>query len=93
MRTAVDRDPLSQISRYTLAHVLTGARRFDTAIAEARAAIDLDPGYHFSYQGLGEGLAGLGRYDEAVEAFRQAAMTAPDEPTPLMKLGWALGVE
>ena len=68
------------------------AKRFEEAIAEARAGIELDPNSHFSYMTLGWGLTGLGRRDEAVEALRQEAIIAPGDAFPQALLGWALGV-
>ena len=91
-RSAVERDPVSLLSRFILGSTLVMARRFDSAIAEAQAGIELDPSYAYMHLRLGWGLAGLSRYDEAVEAFRQATILAPGDPVLQSHLGWVLGV-
>ena len=91
-RSAVERDPVSLLSRFILGSTLVMARRFDSAIAEAQAGIELDPSYAHMHQRLGWGLAGLSRYDEAVEAFRQATILAPGDPVLQAHLGWGLGL-
>ena len=91
-RHAVDHDPLSVYNRFALAVVLNLARRFDEAMTEARAGVELEGAYHLLHWDLGLALVGLGRYDEAVEALKQAAILAPDDPTALAYLGWALGL-
>ena len=89
---AVERDPLSAFTRQMLAWVLYLARRFEAAIAEARAGIEFEATHHPFYWHLGNALAGLSRYEEAVEAFTQATTVAPGDPLAQGLRGWALGL-
>ena len=79
-------------NRYRLSLELYLARKFDAAIAEARAGLELESNNHLLYYNLGWTLAAQGRYDEAVEALRQAAILAPGDPTAQVIFGWALGL-
>ena len=74
-----------------LALIFGTARRYEEAIAAARAGIELDPGSYLSYQALGRALVGLGRGDEAVEAFRRQVAIASGDLMSQAELGWALG--
>ena len=82
----------AQFNRYRLSLVLYLARRFDAAVAEARAGAELEPNNHLPYLNLGWALGAQGRYDEAVEVLTQAATLVPGDLMAQMFAGWALAL-
>jgi TolB-like protein/Tfp pilus assembly protein PilF len=70
-------DPLSRSIKATRAFALWLGRRFDEAIAEARAVLEIDSNYAMALIRLGVAYDGKGMYNEAAQAFRRAERAAP----------------
>jgi tetratricopeptide (TPR) repeat protein len=56
-----------------LARFLRFARRYDEALAQARATLELDPGHHHAWLEMGHAFIAQGHPERALEAFRRGA--------------------
>lgn len=74
----VTRDPDDVASRTGLAASLSGMKRFDDALREARTVLEKEPLNLNAIQVEGNVLERLGRKDEAVAAYRRALRYKPD---------------
>lgn len=77
-RLALDLDPLSVTTNFSVAWVLVFAGAYEEAVDQARKALDLYPDSPMAYQALGWAYVGQSLYDDAVGAFRKAAALAGD---------------
>jgi TolB-like protein/Tfp pilus assembly protein PilF len=82
-------DPLSSSVLATRAFALLLGRRFDEAIAQARAVLELDPDYPMALIRLGIAYACEGRFPEAIETFGRAVRAAPELLDCKALLGYA----
>jgi TolB-like protein/tetratricopeptide (TPR) repeat protein len=82
-------DPFSSSVQATRAFALLLGRRFDEAIAQARAVLEFDPDYPMALIRLGIAYACEGRYQESIEALDRAVRAAPELLDCKALLGYA----
>lgn len=78
VRLALDLDPLSVNTNFSVAFILVFAGEYDRAIEQAVKALELHPDSPLAQQALGWAYVGLCRYSEAAGAFERAAALSRD---------------
>jgi tetratricopeptide (TPR) repeat protein len=81
-----DADETRGVLRLHLAETLLEAGHPAAAESEARAVVEAEPGQHQAWHIIGKARVATGRLEDAREAYRTAAATASDDPTPLVLL-------
>ncbi|MBM3746283.1 MAG: tetratricopeptide repeat protein [Acidobacteria bacterium] len=89
-KLALELDPLSLTTSFSVAYLLMFAGEYQQAADQARRTLELYPGALHAYYGLGWVYLGESRYAEAVAAFEKAAATSRDAFS-LAYLGHAYG--
>jgi tetratricopeptide (TPR) repeat protein len=90
IRRAEQLDPLSPVISGGVTTVHTFARRYDDAMAQARATLELHPDFYWAYLDFGDVLEKTGRHAEAIKAYRRASELAPGDPNVAGFLAHAL---
>ena len=75
-QTALEIDPLSNVTNTAMGEIFYGAGRYDAAITQLQKAIKVDKDYHRAHRSLGNAYLAVGRYDEAIAAFERADVLA-----------------
>ena len=86
IRTAVELDPLTAITRESVGYVEVLARQYSDGERSFRELIDSDPTFYKGWASLGRALFFQGRFEEAVGALLKARSLAPDQPSVLAAL-------
>ncbi|HET8696450.1 MAG TPA: winged helix-turn-helix domain-containing protein [Gammaproteobacteria bacterium] len=90
LRRAQAAEPLAVNINANIGMVHYYARRYDDAIAQARAALDLDRRFDHAYSVLGRSLLQIGEHDLAIEQFRaRKGVTIGDDAD--VPVAYALG--
>jgi tetratricopeptide (TPR) repeat protein len=79
VRRAVEADPLSAISRWYLARILSATGRDQEAEREYRKIVELDENFFLGWSGLGELHLARGETSEAIRCFEKAYSLMPLE--------------
>jgi DNA-binding winged helix-turn-helix (wHTH) protein/TolB-like protein/tetratricopeptide (TPR) repeat protein len=86
-KLAIDLEPNHELSHQVYSYLLTGLRRHDEAIAEARRAREIDPLSATLSDDLALAYNMAGRYDEAIKQNLKTLEMEPDRPDPFYRLG------
>ncbi len=86
-RAAVSAGPNVAEARVTLASILFGTERIESAAEEYRRAIEIDPRGNAGYNGLARAEERLGRLDAADTTLHRAILARPEDWSPQNDLG------
>ena len=85
-KMALELDPLSLLTRQTVAEGFYHAREFERSIAEWRNILELDPGFDRARWLLRQSYQMLGRFEEAIETYAERRLRVDSSATTLANI-------